>query len=116
MPARLALLIAAVALTAMPAGAQGLLDPGPATASPAERPEYSGYAGELTQREFIQAKAAAKSARRNAVLAARQWYGYSQSRPATVATPFTGTYGAHSLRHSYSRSAYSVQRPVFVVR
>lgn len=112
---RLALLVAAVTAVGTSVSAQGLLDPGPAAAT-AERPEYNGYAGELTSREIIQAKAAAKSARRNAVLAARQWYGYSQARPTTMSTPFTGTYGAHSLRYSAGRSGYGFQRPVFVVR
>lgn len=111
MRTRLALVLAATALLASSAGAQGLLDPGPGPAdgvSPAaERAKYSGYAGKMTQREFIQAKAAAKSARRNAVLEARQWYGYSQARPTTLATPFTGSYGAQSNGFGYGRaSAY----------
>lgn len=109
MRTRLALVLAAAALLASPAGAQGLLDPGPAASAPpaAERAEYSGYTGKMTQREFIQAKAAAKSARRNAVLEARQWYGCSQARPTTLATPFTGSYGAQSNGFGYGRaSAY----------
>lgn len=107
MRTRLALALLAAVL-ASPAGAQGLLDPGPAGATPStQRAEYSGTTGKMTQREFIQAKAAAKSARRNAVLEARQWYGYSQARPTTMATPFTGSYGVQSLRYSHSTPYYA---------
>lgn len=97
-------------------GQGGILDPGPAGAPAVERPEYAGSIGKMTPMEIIQQKAQMKAAQRQSRIAAREWYGYSQSRPKTSATPFSGMYGAQFQGHSIGRpSAHYAQRPILII-
>ena len=111
--------LAALAVVAFvgSASAQVTLDPGPVGAPTVERPEYAGRIGKLTPTEIIQAKAQAKSAERAARIASREWYGYSQARPSTPATPFSGMYGAQFNGYTLGRpDAHHVQRPILILR
>ena len=76
----------------------------------------------LRQQRAAQQKAAQqraaqqRAAQRNAVLAARQWYGYSQARPKTSATPFSGLYGQQFQGRAFGRpAAHYAQRPIVVI-
>ncbi|QDT69818.1 hypothetical protein MalM25_27600 [Planctomycetes bacterium MalM25] len=115
-PALLFFAASALAMTAASAPAQGLLDPGPAGSTAEPRPEYSQSIGKMTPLEIIQAKAQVKAAQRGAVLAARQWYGYSQARPKTSATPFSGLYGQQFQGRAFGRpAAHYATRPIIVI-
>lgn len=114
------ILVAAATFAASDAcGQGGMLDPGPAgnEGQTQQRPaEYSTTVGKMTPLEIIQAKAQARAAQRAAILASRQWYGYSQARPNTTATPFSGMYGAQFHGQSFARpAAHYAQRPIIVV-
>lgn len=122
MQVRLATLVlaAAAALAASEALAQNrIFDPGPAGANAqanSQPAEYGTAIGKLTPIEMIQAKAQIKAAQRSAVLASRQWYGYSQSRPKTTATPFSGLYGQQYQGYAFGRpAAHYATRPIIVV-
>lgn len=115
-PALLLFAASALAILATQAPAQGLLDPGPAGATTEPRAEYTQTIGKMTPTEIIQAKAQLRAAQRGAVLAARQWYGYSQSRPKTSATPFSGLYGQQFQGRAFGRpAAHYAQRPIVVI-
>jgi hypothetical protein len=115
--AKLSLAAVAVVGFANHASAQVTLDPGPVGAPAVERPEYAGRIGKLTPTEIIQAKAQAKAAERSARIASREWYGYSQARPSTPATPFSGMYGAQFNGYSLGRpEAHHVSRPILILR
>lgn len=115
--AKLSLAAVAAAAFANNASAQVTLDPGPVGAPAVERPEYAGRIGKMTPTEMIQAKAQAKAAERAARIASREWYGYSQARPSTPATPFSGMYGAQFNGYTLGRpDAHHVQRPILILR
>ncbi|MEQ8849811.1 hypothetical protein [Botrimarina sp.] len=119
MRVRLALIVLAAAATlGAPALAQGPFDPGPANA-PQPKPapsEYTRTVGSLTPTEIIQQKAQANAAQRQARIASREWYGYSQARPIASPIPYTGRYGAHYEGHVLGRpTALYAARPVVVI-
>lgn len=108
---------AAFALAGAAASAQGVLDPGPAgnPIREVERSQYSARVGKLTPIEIIQQKAQAKASERAGRIASREWFGYSQARPTTLATPFTGIYGPQNQGYVLGRpDAIHAQRPVVV--
>lgn len=81
-----------------------------------EGDDYQQSVAPATPTQIIQQKAQAKGAERAARIAAQQWYGYSQSRPRTTATPFSGLYGAQFNGRAYGRpAAHYPHRPVIVV-
>lgn len=107
---------AAVLLSGVAAPAQGILDPGPVGSTQAvERPEYAGRLGKMTPTEIIQQKAQVKAAQRAGRIAVREWYGYSQARPTTAATPFAGMYGAQFNGYTMGRpDSHYATRPILV--
>lgn len=115
--ASLFLMAAATLATGAAEAQNGLFDPGPARSEAESQPaEYTTAVGKMTPREIIQAKAQQKAAQRAAVLASRQWFGYSQARPNTTATPFSGLYGPQFQGHTFGRpAAHYVARPIIVV-
>ncbi|TWU00264.1 hypothetical protein Pla108_12110 [Botrimarina colliarenosi] len=108
-------LAAAALLMGDVAPAQVTLDPGPVGAPSVERPEYAGRIGKMTPMEIIQQKAQMKAAQRAGRIATREWYGYSQARPTTAATPFGGQYGAQFNGYTMGRpDSYYATGPVLV--
>ena len=78
---------------------------------------YTESAGRLTPTQILQEKAQVRAAQRMARMAAKDWFGYSQARPRTGATPFTGMYGPHFQGRALGRpAAFHVARPIVVVR
>lgn len=56
-----------------------------------ERPSFSSYESSSPM-TLVQQRALYKSQQRQMVLASRQWYGHSQSRPAVHANPYMAHY------------------------
>lgn len=119
MRVRLASCVLAAAATLIGAAtAQRPFDPGPATTpdAPAAKGEYTRAMGSLTPTEIIQQKAQANAAQRQARIASREWYGYSQARPIASPIPYSGRYGTHYEGHVLGRpSALYAARPVIVI-
>ena len=119
-PFALPLLLAMLAVAAMapaPAAAQNELFLSDNEAEPPVPDKYTESAGQLSPTQIIQEKAQIRAAQRMSRIAAKDWFGYSQARPRTNATPFTGLYGPHFQGRALGRpAAFHVARPIVVVR
>jgi hypothetical protein len=112
------MVLAPAAFGQSPAGAEGLLDPGPArTSIEAQRKiDYERSTAAVTPTMIIQQKAQSRAADRMARIAALEWYGHSKARPQSLATPFSGLYGNQFQGSSFGRpSAWHASRPVILM-
>jgi len=68
-------------------------------------PEMWFYVQELRRhddpREYVRRMAQIEQAQRQARIASRQWYGYSNARPVANTTPFMGDWSYHWTSNNY---------------
>ncbi|TWT41530.1 hypothetical protein [Botrimarina hoheduenensis] len=78
--------------------------------------DYEQSVAPSTPTQIIQQKAQSRGAQRASRIAAQEWYGYSQARPRTNATPFSGMYGTHFNGSVFGRpAAHYATRPIIIV-